>query len=101
MSSRVPSQHVCQALLLSHDCEQGHHPPPFILFFRLFCSPGVGAQKVRVEEELEAYPNESVDLRCQFLDGGGKTKLTQVSLYLSARSGNRSLQTNFKTQEKL
>lgn len=43
-------------------------------------SLGVGAQKVRVEEELEAYPTESVDLRCQFIDGGGRTKLTQVAM---------------------
>lgn len=35
-------------------------------------------QKVRVEEELEAYPTESVELRCKFIDGGGRTKLTQV-----------------------
>lgn len=41
-------------------------------------SPGITGQKVRVEEELEAYPTESVDLRCQFIDGGGRTKLTQV-----------------------
>ncbi len=33
---------------------------------------------MRVEEELEAYPTASVDLRCQFIEGGGKTKLTQV-----------------------
>lgn len=39
---------------------------------------GVGAQKVRVDDELEAYPTESVDLRCEFIDGGGRTKLTQV-----------------------
>lgn len=42
--------------------------------------PGVRAEKVRVDEELEAYPTESVDLRCQFVDGGGRTKLTQVSV---------------------
>ena len=56
----------------------------FELFLLLFLNPvsvvllGALAQKVRVEEELEAYPTESVDLRCQFIDGGGKTKLTQV-----------------------
>lgn len=44
----------------------------------LHLSPaGAAGQKVRVEEELEAYPNESVDLRCMFIDGLG-TKLTQV-----------------------
>lgn len=41
-------------------------------------SAGIAGQKVRVDEELEAYPTESVDLRCQFVDGGGRTKLTQV-----------------------
>lgn len=39
---------------------------------------GIAGQKVRVEEELEAYPTESVELRCKFIDGGGRTKLTQV-----------------------
>lgn len=49
--------------------------------FMLFFSPvftGIVGQKVRVEEELEAYPTESVELRCKFIDGGGPTKLTQV-----------------------
>uniref|UniRef100_A0A3B4ZW00 Nectin cell adhesion molecule 3 n=1 Tax=Stegastes partitus TaxID=144197 RepID=A0A3B4ZW00_9TELE len=49
----------------------------------------VGAQKVRVEEELEAYPTESVDLRCQFIDGGGLTKLTQVSWIWEPVDGQR------------
>lgn len=39
---------------------------------------GIVGQKVRVEEELEAYPMESIELRCKFIDGGGRTKLTQV-----------------------
>lgn len=52
------------------------HNLPLCLFFRL--PPGFGAQKVRVDEEVEANPAESVDLRCQFIDGGGRTKLTQV-----------------------
>lgn len=47
------------------------------------------AQKVRVEEELEAYPTETVDLRCQFIDGGGKTKLTQVSWIWEPIDGQR------------
>ncbi|XP_071369413.1 nectin-1-like, partial [Centroberyx affinis] len=51
--------------------------------------PGVGAQRVRVEEELEAYPTESVDLRCQFIDGGGRTKLTQVSWIWEPIEGQR------------
>ncbi|CAJ1083020.1 PVR cell adhesion molecule related 2 like isoform X2 [Xyrichtys novacula] len=50
---------------------------------------GIGAQKVRVEEELEAYPTESVDLRCQFIDGGGRTKLTQVSWIWEPVDGQR------------
>lgn len=46
----------------------------------LFLSPSTAAscQRVRVETEVEAYPTESVDLRCQFVDGGN-TKLTQVA----------------------
>lgn len=48
-----------------------------LLLFPLL--PGNGAPKVQVMEELEAYPSESVDLSCQFNDGGGLTKLTQVS----------------------
>ncbi|XP_053190026.1 PVR cell adhesion molecule related 2 like [Scomber japonicus] len=51
--------------------------------------PGNSAQKVRVEEELEAYPTESVDLRCQFIDGGGRTKLTQVSWIWEPIDGQR------------
>lgn len=42
-----------------------------------------------MEEELEAYPTESVDLRCQFIDGGGKTKLTQVSWIWEPIDGQR------------
>uniref|UniRef100_A0A8C6UB35 Nectin cell adhesion molecule 3 n=1 Tax=Neogobius melanostomus TaxID=47308 RepID=A0A8C6UB35_9GOBI len=45
--------------------------------------------KVRVEEELEAYPTESVDLRCEFIDRGGKTKLTQVSWIWEPIDGQR------------
>ncbi|XP_019726440.1 nectin-2-like [Hippocampus comes] len=65
--------------------------PPLLLAstWLLLAGPGVGAQKVRVEEELEAYPNESVDLRCQFIDGGGKTKLTQVSWIWEPTEGQR------------
>lgn len=50
--------------------------PAFFLFFLI--AAGVVAQKVRVEQELEAYPTESVDLRCEFIEGGSVTKLTQV-----------------------
>uniref|UniRef100_A0A667YWJ4 Nectin cell adhesion molecule 3 n=1 Tax=Myripristis murdjan TaxID=586833 RepID=A0A667YWJ4_9TELE len=50
---------------------------------------GVRAQRVRVEEELEAYPAGSVDLRCQFIDGGGRTKLTQVSWIWEPTEGQR------------
>ncbi|XP_020502324.1 PVR cell adhesion molecule related 2 like isoform X1 [Labrus bergylta] len=55
----------------------------------LLAFQGIGAQKVRVEEELEAYPTESVDLRCQFIDGLGKTKLTQVSWIWEPIDGQR------------
>ncbi|XP_039977322.1 PVR cell adhesion molecule related 2 like isoform X2 [Xiphias gladius] len=53
---------------------------------------GIGAQKVRVEEELEAYPTESVELSCQFMEaegGGGRTKLTQVSWIWEPTDGQR------------
>lgn len=48
----------------------------------LFLSPSTAAscQRVKVVPEVEAYPTESVDLRCQFVDGGN-TKLTQVTRY--------------------
>ncbi|XP_041665915.1 PVR cell adhesion molecule related 2 like isoform X2 [Cheilinus undulatus] len=55
----------------------------------LLAAQGIEAQKVRVEEELEAYPTESVDLRCQFIDGGGRTKLTQVSWIWEPSDGQR------------
>ncbi|XP_072768629.1 PVR cell adhesion molecule related 2 like isoform X1 [Nerophis lumbriciformis] len=62
---------------------------PAAAWLLLCARQGVGAQKVRVEEELEAYPNESVDLRCQFIDGGGRTKLTQVSWIWEPIDGQR------------
>lgn len=49
----------------------------------------IGAQKVRVDDKLEAYPTESVDLHCEFIDGGGKTKLTQVSWIWEPVDGQR------------
>ncbi|KAM7373575.1 hypothetical protein PAMP_008417 [Pampus punctatissimus] len=55
----------------------------------LLSAQGNGAQKVRVDEELEAYPTESVDLRCHFIDGGGRTKLTQVSWIWEPIDGQR------------
>ncbi|XP_029976423.1 PVR cell adhesion molecule related 2 like isoform X2 [Salarias fasciatus] len=55
----------------------------------LLAAQGIWCQKVRVEEELEAYPTESVDLRCQFIDGGGLTKLTQVSWIWEPVDGQR------------
>ncbi|XP_055081133.1 PVR cell adhesion molecule related 2 like isoform X2 [Periophthalmus magnuspinnatus] len=60
-----------------------------LFFLLLLADQGAVAQKVRVEEELEAYPTESVDLRCQFIDGGGKTKLTQVSWIWEPIDGQR------------
>ncbi|XP_041759064.2 poliovirus receptor-like isoform X1 [Coregonus clupeaformis] len=44
--------------------------------------------RVRVVAEVEAYPTESVDLRCQFVDEGN-TKLTQVSWIWEPREGQR------------
>ncbi|XP_072225938.1 PVR cell adhesion molecule related 2 like isoform X1 [Leuresthes tenuis] len=55
----------------------------------ILAAQGVDAQKVRVEEEVEAYPQASVDLRCQFIDGGGLTKLTQVSWIWEPIDGQR------------
>ncbi|XP_042362293.1 PVR cell adhesion molecule related 2 like [Plectropomus leopardus] len=55
----------------------------------LLVAQGIGAQKVRVEEELEAYPDKSVDLTCEFVDGGGRTKLTQVSWIWEPIDGQR------------
>ncbi|XP_047186311.1 PVR cell adhesion molecule related 2 like isoform X3 [Scophthalmus maximus] len=55
----------------------------------LLVAKGAGAQKVRVEEEVEAYPTGTVDLRCQFIDGGGRTKLTQVSWIWEPSDGQR------------
>ncbi|KAK5883276.1 hypothetical protein CesoFtcFv8_019623 [Champsocephalus esox] len=50
---------------------------------------GIISQKVRVEEEVEAYPTETVDLRCEFIDRGGRTKLTQVSWIWEPIDGQR------------
>lgn len=70
------------ALLVSTETFQHHLTLTafWIMLISVFPSifAGIAGQKVRVEEELEAYPTESVDLRCQFVDGGGRTKLTQV-----------------------
>uniref|UniRef100_A0A1A8HL57 Nectin cell adhesion molecule 3 n=1 Tax=Nothobranchius korthausae TaxID=1143690 RepID=A0A1A8HL57_9TELE len=55
----------------------------------LLITQGAGAQKVRVKEELEAYPTESVELSCQFIDGGSSTKLTQVSWIWEPVDGQR------------
>ncbi|XP_005802937.1 nectin-2-like isoform X1 [Xiphophorus maculatus] len=55
----------------------------------ILAAQGGVAQKVRVEEELEAYPTESVDLRCEFVDGGSLTKLTQVSWIWEPVDGQR------------
>ncbi|XP_061679716.1 PVR cell adhesion molecule related 2 like [Syngnathoides biaculeatus] len=62
---------------------------PLAAAWLLVAGRGVGAQRVRVDDELEAYPDESVDLRCQFVDGGGKTKLNQVSWIWEPAEGQR------------
>ncbi|KAM9385662.1 PVR cell adhesion molecule related 2 like [Pholidichthys leucotaenia] len=61
---------------------------PSQVAFRDHCGR-VAAAKVRVDEEVEAYPTESVDLRCQFIDGGSLTKLTQVSWIWEPVDGQR------------
>ncbi|XP_026155554.1 PVR cell adhesion molecule related 2 like isoform X2 [Mastacembelus armatus] len=55
----------------------------------LIAAQDTGAQKVRVDEKLEAYPTESVDLHCEFVDRGGRTKLTQVSWIWEPTDGQR------------
>ncbi|XP_028255898.1 PVR cell adhesion molecule related 2 like isoform X1 [Parambassis ranga] len=55
----------------------------------LLAAQGILAQKVKVDEELEAYPTESVDLHCQFVDSRGLTKLTQVSWIWEPADGQR------------
>lgn len=55
----------------------------------ILTAQGVVAQKVRVDEEVEAYPTESVDLRCEFVDGGSSTMLTQVSWIWEPVDGQR------------
>uniref|UniRef100_A0A8C7WZG8 Nectin cell adhesion molecule 3 n=1 Tax=Oryzias sinensis TaxID=183150 RepID=A0A8C7WZG8_9TELE len=54
----------------------------------LLNTQGIIAQKVQVEVEVEAYPTESVTLRCQFINGGS-TKLTQVSWIWEPVDGQR------------
>uniref|UniRef100_A0A8C2HVQ0 PVR cell adhesion molecule related 2 like n=1 Tax=Cyprinus carpio TaxID=7962 RepID=A0A8C2HVQ0_CYPCA len=48
----------------------------------------VWSQRVRVEPEVTAYPNGSVNLRCEFTDSGS-TKLTQVSWMFERVEGDR------------
>ncbi|KAI2653167.1 Nectin-2 [Labeo rohita] len=48
----------------------------------------VWSQRVRVEPEVTAYPNGSVNLRCQFTNSG-TTKLTQVSWMFERTEGDR------------
>uniref|UniRef100_A0A4W5KRR7 Nectin cell adhesion molecule 3 n=1 Tax=Hucho hucho TaxID=62062 RepID=A0A4W5KRR7_9TELE len=55
---------------------------------QIYCLSAASCQRVRVETEVEAYPTESVDLRCEFVDGGN-TKLTQVSWIWEPTEGQR------------
>ncbi|KAL0962374.1 hypothetical protein UPYG_G00339250 [Umbra pygmaea] len=56
----------------------------------LIITQAVGCQRVKVLKEVEAYPTESVILRCQFVEGaGGETKLTQVSWIWEPVEGQR------------
>ncbi|XP_059411701.1 nectin-2-like isoform X2 [Carassius carassius] len=59
-----------------------------ILSACLLSSQAVWSQRVRVEPEVTAYPNGSVNLRCQFIDSG-TTKLTQVSWMFERVEGDR------------
>ncbi|XP_050993336.1 PVR cell adhesion molecule related 2 like isoform X2 [Labeo rohita] len=54
----------------------------------LLSSQAVWSQRVRVEPEVTAYPNGSVNLRCQFTNSG-TTKLTQVSWMFERTEGDR------------
>uniref|UniRef100_A0A8C2GPJ4 Nectin cell adhesion molecule 3 n=1 Tax=Cyprinus carpio TaxID=7962 RepID=A0A8C2GPJ4_CYPCA len=54
----------------------------------LLSSQAVWSQRVRVEPEVTAYPNGSVNLRCEFTDSGS-TKLTQVSWMFERVEGDR------------
>uniref|UniRef100_A0AAY4CU38 Ig-like domain-containing protein n=1 Tax=Denticeps clupeoides TaxID=299321 RepID=A0AAY4CU38_9TELE len=49
----------------------------------------VSGQRVRVDLEVEAYPMETINLRCTFASGGTSTKLTQVSWIFEATEGKR------------
>lgn len=59
-----------------------------LLAVYLLSSQGVSSQRVRVEAEVTAYPNSSVNLRCEFLNSGN-TKLTQVSWMFERVEGDR------------
>ncbi|XP_048058803.1 PVR cell adhesion molecule related 2 like isoform X2 [Megalobrama amblycephala] len=54
----------------------------------LLSSQVVWSQRVRVEYEVTAYPNSSVNLRCEFINSGN-TKLTQVSWMFERVEGDR------------
>ncbi|XP_056596924.1 PVR cell adhesion molecule related 2 like isoform X2 [Triplophysa dalaica] len=54
----------------------------------LLASQGVWSQRVRVDNEITAYPNGSVILRCEFTKSG-ETKLTQVSWMFEHVEGER------------
>ncbi|KAF4100803.1 hypothetical protein G5714_018999 [Onychostoma macrolepis] len=54
----------------------------------LLSSQAVWSQRVRVEPEVTAYPNGSVNLRCEFTNSGS-TKLTQVSWMFERVEGDR------------
>ncbi|XP_030647852.1 PVR cell adhesion molecule related 2 like [Chanos chanos] len=62
--------------------------PPVIAVARCVNAAGVWTQTVRVVEEMEAYPNTSVLLRCEFVNAGS-TKLTQVSWIFEPSEGER------------
>ncbi|KAG7457727.1 hypothetical protein MATL_G00230350 [Megalops atlanticus] len=56
------------------------------LFLTVF--QGAAGQRVRVDPEVESYPGQTVDLRCQFVNGGD-IRLTQVSWIWEPKEGQR------------
>ncbi|XP_010899755.2 PVR cell adhesion molecule related 2 like isoform X1 [Esox lucius] len=60
----------------------------FVTAAILLIIQAASCQRVKVVPEVEAYPTASVDLRCQFVQGGD-TKLTQVSWIWEPVEGQR------------
>ncbi|XP_036411518.1 nectin-2-like isoform X2 [Megalops cyprinoides] len=56
------------------------------LFLTVF--QGAAGQRVQVDPEVESYPGQTVNLRCQFVNGGD-IRLTQVSWIWEPKEGQR------------